>query len=130
MYIFDSLTHISLGNNSLWDYKKANPETLLKEMEKTMVKRAIVCLIQCLEPGKSRDFVKLIQQDSRLYGISSINYDSKEKMLREVDELKSIGYVGIKIHPRFQSLPWTGTWLVDMLNVANNLDMFVAYCTY
>ena len=130
MYIFDSLTHISLGDNSLWDFKDANPEKLLREMDESMVKRAIVCLIQSLESGKSRDFGEAIQKENRLYGISSINYGSKEKMRREIYELKEIGYIGIKIHPRFQSLPWEGTWLADMLDTAKSADMFVAYCTY
>jgi predicted TIM-barrel fold metal-dependent hydrolase len=130
MYIFDSLTHISLGDNALWDYKDANQEKLLREMDESMVKRAMVCLIESLEPGKSRDFGKVIQKENGLYGISSIDYGSKEKMRREINELKENGYIGIKIHPRFQSLPWEGTWLADMLNAANSAEMFVAYCTY
>ena len=130
MYIFDSLTHISLGDNSLWDFKDANLEKLLREMDESMVKRAMVCLIQSLEPGKSKGFGKLIQQNERLYGISSINHGSSEKMHKEIYELKENGYVGIKIHPRFQSLPWEGSWLAEMLNAASSVDMIVSYCTY
>jgi predicted TIM-barrel fold metal-dependent hydrolase len=130
MYIFDSLTHISLGKNILWNYGEANLNHLLKEMENSLVKRAIVCHIEPLEPGSRKNFAELISNSDHLFTFGTIKCSSSNEIRNEIKELKENGYIGIKVHPRFQELPWHGDWFVNILTEAASQDMVVAYCTY
>ena len=96
MHIFDSLTHISLGKNILWNYGEANLNHLLKEMENSLVKRAIVCHIDPLEPGSRKNFAELISNSDNLLHLEQLSVQVQMKLEMKIKELKENGYIGIK----------------------------------
>ena len=53
-----------------------------------------------------------------LYAIAGINIDA-EDINKEIKLIKDLGYIGIKIHPRFNNLKLEKHNLVEIINLAN-----------
>lgn len=137
--IFDSLTHPTPNGNWLGEkYDGLNTvETLLTRMQNSNIKWSLaVGMGESIGAYKEATYAQYIRSYSdNLYPIAFVepliwksksNADIKNYFLY----LISIGYVGIKLHPRIGNFSFCDEVVSRLVREAASVDMIVLLCTY
>jgi predicted TIM-barrel fold metal-dependent hydrolase len=135
--IFDSLTHPTLdGHWILPEYaNRSNIDDLLDKMHLNNVQWAFAMGMNGIGSYEESKFVKLIKEkaDKKLFPIAFLDI-SNIKNIFELDillqNIKSLGYFGIKLHPRVAKFNLTHPLLTSAIDKANDLGLTVFFCTY
>lgn len=134
--IFDCLTHPTLNNNWLHPAYdgNANIDKLIIEMKKNNIEFAFAVGMKNIGEYKIDKYVDFITNKSKnLYPIAFFDFEkikSKADIIPYLNDIKSFGYYGIKIHPRFSKINFTNEYLDTIILNSNKLDLIPMICTY
>lgn len=135
--IFDSLTHPMPNGNWLTpDYNGRNSiQDLFSEMEVNNIQWALAVGMGSKIGGyQEENYAAFIRGHStNLFPVAFLDFDvltSGISVVVYLRRLKSLGYVGIKIHPRLSSVDLFTPLMVELIKEANQLELAVLLCTY
>lgn len=124
--IFDSLTHPTIDGK--WLNPKFNEfsslEYLLKSMEKNNIYKGFAVGMKNVGGYTHQAYIEFLKPYPNLIPIA---------YCEEVEELgiiKSLGYLGIKIHPRLSNIQPDDDIVFDIIKEANKLGLVVLYCGF
>jgi predicted TIM-barrel fold metal-dependent hydrolase len=135
--IFDSLTHPTLdGHWILPRYaNRSNIDDLLKNMQLNNVQWAFAVGMSGIGSYEESSFVKLIKEkaDKKLFPVAFLdisNISNSYDLDVLLSNIKSLGYSGIKLHPRIGKFNLTHPLLPLTIDKANEFGLTVFLCTY
>lgn len=134
--IFDSLTHPTINGNWLkpqYDGKNLI-NLLMQEMQTQNVYKAFSVGMERIGDYHPDYYIKMIQEygQEKLLPIAFLSL--KEKCINDIKNellnLKSKGYIGIKLHARIGRFLLNDTRLPEIIDFANEIGLTVLFCTY
>lgn len=137
--IFDSLTHPMPNGNWLHEkYTGLNTiESLSNQMKQAHVKWALaVGMGRTIGTYQESTYPHYIYDHTdNVFPVAYIDYPAiAEKTLTQLDtyfkELVSLGYVGIKLHPRFGRFSFSDESVPTFIKIAADNELAVLLCTY
>ena len=134
--IFDSLTHPTL--NGQWILPKwpdcASIDELHSQMIDSNVCGAFAVGMEGIGGYNEDSFLSFIKKEGngKLFPIAFFSFDknSDEEYSTRLKEIKSKGYLGIKLHPRIGQFTLSHPSLPYVIDKANELGLVVMLCTY
>ncbi len=134
--IFDSLTHPTL--NGQWILPKwpdcASIDELHTQMSASNVCGAFAVGMEGIGGYNEDSFLSFIKKEGngKLFPIAFFSFDknSDEEYSTRLKEIKSKGYLGIKLHPRIGQFTLNHPSLPYVIDKANELGLVVMLCTY
>lgn len=135
--IFDSLTHPMPSGGWLkpeYEGKNSIP-ALLHEMEVNNIQWALaVGMGESIGSYNENKYAAFIANHSdRLFPVAFLDFqvlESGTSISSYLSKLKRLGYVGIKIHPRFSRVTFANKYLPGLIKEANQIGLLVLICTY
>lgn len=137
--IFDSLTH-PMPNGGWLDKKYENKNTinlLLTQMESANVKWALgVGMGTKIGEYNEQNYAKFISgYTDKIFPIAYINYQEvrdfdNATLLSYLKSLSALGYVGIKLHPRFGGFSFCEPQVANIIKAAAEIELASLLCTY
>lgn len=135
--IFDSLTHPTIdGNWILPRYaNESKKDILLSQMQEANVKWTFAVGMKGIGSYSQVEFIKYFNNltDYFLYPIAYFDaccYQSYDEIKKELSQIKSIGYKGIKLHPRMSDFSYEDTQISTIIKIANDFNLISLLCTY
>ncbi len=128
-WLFDALAHPTVSGDWLRSGRRASFAALDAELSQAGVERACAVGLDGIGEYEHIAFAENCQRFPRLVPIAAYNplADASPQRLRE---LRAMGYVGIKIHPRFSRLTQRLGTLGPVLRWAGEAGLVVFLCTY
>jgi predicted TIM-barrel fold metal-dependent hydrolase len=134
--IFDSLTHPTL--NGQWILPKwpncASIDELHSQMSASNVCGAFAVGMEGIGCYNEDSFISLIKKEGngKLFPIAFFSFDknTEEEYFCRLKEIKSKGFIGIKLHPRIGKFTLDNSSLPYVIDKANELGLVVMLCTY
>ena len=134
--IFDSLTHPTLDGQ--WILPRwpdcASIDELHSQMNASNVCGAFAVGMEGIGGYDEDEFLELINNKGygKLLPIAFFSFDknSVEEYTNRLKEIKSKGYIGIKLHPRVGQFVLENPSLPYLIDKANELGLVVMLCTY
>lgn len=134
--IFDSSTHPTLDANwlnSRYD-SKANFDLLVNDMQMYGIKKAFAIGMKNIGKYDENLFIeKVMHYEKFLMPVAYFDFfdfTSISELENYMKSLKKLGYVGIKLHPRFSDFNLANTKLEAIIKSANNYTLIPFLCTY
>jgi len=127
--IFDSLSHPTISGKWLSKNLNSKFDSLSNSLKENNYLGAFAVGIHKTEGYEHEKFKIECDKYKNLYAIAGINIDA-EDINKEIKLIKDLGYIGIKIHPRFNNLKLEKHNLVEIINLANKNGLYIFYCTY
>lgn len=124
---FDALAHPTLSGDWLGRGLDARFEALVAEMDRAGVHRACAIGLDGVEGYTHAAFAQTCKRHPRLVPVAGFNPLTDPGRLHELREL---GFVGLKIHPRFSGLTQRLGRLGPWLREAGEAGLVVFLCTY
>lgn len=127
--IFDSATHPTIDNTWLnprfSEYCDIN--LLLDDMKKYKIKKAFAIGLNDVGGYELEKYIEFIKPHKNLIPIAfcEVGYDYKK-----LEEIKTMGYKGIKIHPRLSKVKPDDDRIFKLIKYANKLNLIVLYCGF
>lgn len=137
--IFDSLTHPMPDGNWLHPaYDNKNTlDTLLKQMLEANVKWALgVGMGPKVGGYNENNYAQFISDKTdNIFPVAYIDYpllrDANNLTITQyVKKLSELGYVGIKLHPRFGQFSFCEPQVANIIKIAAEFDLATFLCTY
>lgn len=135
--LFDSLAHPTLSGNWLHPKyeQKATFEQLAMAMTQAHYLKTCAIGMTGIEEYEHEPFIKKCQTYPNLVpiaGFDPTSFDTTTDLEANLSYLKQLGYVGIKIHPRFSNIRpvQDKEALINCLQLADKQELIVFYCTY
>ncbi|MBW5448461.1 amidohydrolase family protein [Cohnella sp. CFH 77786] len=133
--LFDSLTHPTIDGSWLKQSSETNNhiKTVIDQMQIYNVQWALAVGMEGIGGYNSERYASFIFEHSdRIFPIAYFNEFSSGigDISSSLKRLKEMGYIGIKIHPRFSSLRLDKPIIVDIIQECNRLRLVVMICTY
>lgn len=134
--IFDCATHPTINSN--WLSEKydglASFDLLILNMRKNGIKRAFAIGMKNIGNYNETEFINLTNKyKDILYPVAYFDYFD----FSNIDDLKSylkklvnLGFIGIKIHPRFSNINFSNKNLELIIKEANKIGLLTFICTY
>lgn len=134
--IFDSLTHPCLS--SVWDYEcveiPASFENLILQMKQNNYKGGLAVGLMGIGNYSEKEFIKRVREyEEFLFPISPISLDEftcVKEIVKKVEGLVELGYIGVKLHPRIANFDLTHKFLADTIKICNDHMLIPLLCTY
>lgn len=127
--IVDALTHITRNGNWFGTGLDASFGALLNAMNRDGVDTAVLVGI----PGLDDDDLILNavrQHPGRFIPVAGVDISCRAKTLVErMEQVKSAGFAGIKLHPRLSNTPLTHPRIKQAVAQAGRLDLTAMICT-
>jgi predicted TIM-barrel fold metal-dependent hydrolase len=127
--IFDSLTHPTINN--LWLNPRFNNccdvRLLQEEMNKYKIFKSFAVGLRGVGGYSIEEYIKFIQLYQNLIPVAFCEIDYSKK---ELEEIKRLGYKGIKIHPRISDIALDDDRIFFLIKEANKLNLIVLYCGF
>ncbi len=126
--IFDTNIHITVDEK--WDkkIKKNKFSEILKNYKKNKLKGFCAVGIDNLGDYNHAKFIKIVKNYKFIHPVAGFNL--KNDIKSEFQEIKSLGFKSIKIHPRSRNLTLNDIDLEKIIHFANTNKMNVLICTY
>lgn len=134
--IFDTLSHPTVdGHWMLPKYPNSSRIVdVISDMRKYGIKKAFAVGIKGIGSYEETDFVNLIKDEGDDFFLPVAFFEFNNLTMSEIRtrliELKSKGYVGIKLHPRIANFVLTDNRLPYVIDMANELDLIPLLCTF
>lgn len=133
--IFDSLTHPTIDGN--WILPKypnvASLELLKQQMLEANVNWAFVVGMLGIGSYSQAQYIKMFNDSTDVNLFPIAFYDPIDfnvaTIKTELDNIKKLGYKGIKLHPRISNFSHSEN-IADTLKIANDLGLICLLCTY
>lgn len=95
--------HINIADTGLWGPNKldVSAKTILRYMDDAKVEKGVLLAISGIASNKTLESFLKTDPD-RFFGFG--NLEDYEDVDKSIQELKKIGAVGVKIHPRFEKI--------------------------
>lgn len=127
--IFDSITHPTINNTWLNPRfsEYSNIKLLLGDMEKFCINRAFAVGLNGVGGYGLQEYIEFLKPYKNLIPIAfcDIDYD-----YNKLQEIKNMGYKGIKIHPRIAKIEPDDDRIFEIIKNANQLGLIVLYCGF
>jgi len=127
---FDSLTHPTLTGE--WPNGKnldASFRSLDEQLDKENFRFALAVGLHDVEDYSHRLFIAACKKYPKLIPIAGYDVHIKN-FEQELENIKQLGYKGIKIHPRYSGLNYSDNNLNDVFKYCGSIGLVVMYCTY
>ena len=127
--IFDSIVHPTVDGTWLNPRfnENCNFEDLLVDMKKYGIKKAFAVGMEGVGNYSHEAFMALIKPCHELMPVAFCRPTYEEK---DLDRLKQLGYVGIKIHPRLSNISCDDFRIGTIVKAANERGICVLVCGY
>jgi len=127
--LVDSLAHPTLTGDWLGRGIDSSFETLSSELHKSGYLAAFAIGMHGVEGYNHEDYIEKCKQFPNLYPVAG--FDPNTPYIKaEMKRISDLGYVGIKIHPRFSGLDYITNDIQNIVSLAGMYDLTVFYCTY
>lgn len=128
--LFDANAHPTVDGQ--WFGGKAGIcfSSLVKEMEDYEINRA--CAVGMIGVGDYDDeaFIKACDRYQNLVPVAGINPGTMSDPISEIEKIQSLGFAGVKIHPRICGITLDSPELRSILTVCSDKQLPVFLCTY
>lgn len=129
MYIFDSLAHPTLDAKWMSKDLDASFDSLQEQMSPTSVKWACAVGMEAIGNYSHKSFIDVCSNYDNIYPIAGFNPKNSD-ISNELKQIKSLGFYGIKIHPRLSNVTLTDETLKYTFRTCAELDLPIFICTY
>jgi predicted TIM-barrel fold metal-dependent hydrolase len=134
--IFDSLSHPTINKD--WILPKyagaSSIDVLIKQMKEAGIKKSLAVGMKGIGDYDQDRFISLINPHlDCLVPIAYYDFNESDNLHdihQNLERIKSQGYKGIKLHPRFSDFSLTSRRLADTINKATELSLVSLLCTY
>ena len=127
--LVDSLAHPTLTGDWLGRGIDSSFETLSSNLHRNGYLAAFAIGMHGIEGYNHQDYIKKCKEFPNLYPVAGFDPNC-ENIEQEIKTISELGYVGIKIHPRFSNLDYLDDNIQDIVALAGIYDLTVFYCTY
>lgn len=129
MKIFDSLTHPTIVPHWLnYRFNRfTNIELLIYEMEKNNIEKAFAVGMQGIGGYSHHEYLKFILPFKNLIPTA---FPDIESTLKDLANLKNMGFNAIKIHPRLMKIDSNDPRIVALIKNSNAVGMLPFYCSW
>lgn len=135
MKLFDSAAHPTITGK--WGFNKrirgqvSSFKKLDKQMKKTNFSKACAIGLHSYEKYNHKKFIKECNKFKDLIPIAGFNpKQSSKKIIKEINLIKSLGFKGIKLHPRISNFTLEHPKLDCVLKAAEKKNLVVMLCCY
>jgi len=127
--IFDTLTHPTIDNTWLNPRfnEYCNLHLLLNDMEKYKIKKAFAVGLDGVGGYELEKYIEFIGPHKNLIPIAFCEPDYD---FNKLEEIKKMGYKGIKIHPRISKIEIDDDRIFEIIKKTNKLGLIVLYCGF
>ncbi len=126
IYLFDSLLHVDLSDTSF--------DSIRSQMKEQNILCAFAVGMDGYGKYDENSFSKIISQNfNNLFPVAYYYFEHEEKTFNIHKKLKglvNLGYVGIKLHPRYSRIDITSSTLAEIIRQAGQMGLVVLLCTY
>lgn len=126
--IFDSLAHPTLTGMWLGHKLDARFSVLAKRLEEANFVGACAVGLPKIEGYSHTKFLEACSMYATLVPIAGLDVLDNPDV--EMEQIKQMGFRGIKVHPRFAGLDPASPALAEIFRAAACHDLVVFYCTY
>ncbi len=134
--IFDTLAHPTIDSN--WTNEKykglAGFDALISSMNENKIKKAIAVGMKNIGNYEEKKYIETVKKyKDKLLPVAFFDlfdFSHQDELANYLKYLKKLGYIGIKIHPRFSNINLTNNQLENIVKTANDLSLNVFLCTY
>lgn len=130
MNIFDSLAHPTIDGSWVSKNLDASFESLQKLMYKSNIKWALAVGLNEIGNYTHEEFLKQCQLYKNLFPIAGFDPTNIINIDEEILRLKTMGFYGIKIHPRFSKLSLDDDKMNATFHACAKANMPLLLCTY
>ncbi len=127
--IFDSLAHPTLTGKWLGHQQSATFTDLLAQMQQANIVKACAIGMDQTEGYAHTAFMEACSQYPELIPVAGLNPNHPE-LEKEIETIKQLGYVGVKVHARFSGAQATDDSIGTVFQLAAQHKLVVFYCTY
>jgi len=127
--LFDSLSHPTLSGRWLGKVD-ASFEALVSQLRASGYARACAVGIAGHDGYQHAAFADRCRQFPELVPIAGVTPKAADAIEPELDEVKELGFRGIKLHPRLSHFNYDEPLLVDTFKAAVRRGLAVFLCTY
>ena len=127
--IIDTLAHPTLSGTWLKKKLPCSFNTIVPEMTENGFVKACSIGISGIEDYEHELFMNECVKYPELIPVAGFSLKANG-FQDELLQIKELGYIGIKIHPRFSKINYDEKLLSKVLAKANDLDLIVWLCTY
>lgn len=128
--IFDANAHPTLNSKWFDDREGVSFPSLVTQMEKGQIRRACAVGMYGVGDYDSSEFIHMCNINETLVPVAGINPDNISDAESEINKIKEMGFVGVKIHPRICNMTLGSSRLHDVLTACSQVKLPVFLCTY
>lgn len=132
--IFDSATHPTFNGKWINNIKSTSLEQLENEMTYTNIQWALAYGIEGIGDYSEETYANMVLNSNKnIYPIAFLNKSLLSSHFKSEDwisKIKTLGYVGLKIHPRFSDISLDCNRLPYIIKIAGEAGLVVVICTY
>ena len=128
--LFDSNAHPTVSGKWPEKNRDARFETLAEQMQNANYYKACAVGLIGVEGYSHEQFLALCKSQPNMIPIAGIELSEQEKIEAVLTKLKSMGYQGIKLHPRDPKISLADPRVSSLLKCAKKLDLPLWLCTY
>lgn len=126
---FDALTHPTLTGRWLGRDLDARFEALVADMVRHRVARACAVGLAGIEGYAHEPFIEACRRHPGLVPVAGV-HPLEDGSPQRLGELRDMGFVGIKLHPRFNGFTRRLGLIGPVLKAAGDAGLVVFLCTY
>ena len=127
--LFDALSHPTLTGKWLGK-ADASFEDLVRQLRGAGFARACAVGIADHDGYQHAAFADRCRQFPELVPIAGVMPKVAGAIENELDEVRDLGFRGIKLHPRYSRFKYDDSRLIDTFRAATRRDLAVFLCTY
>ena len=127
--IFDSLAHPTISKKWFDSKETTSFSNYSNQLKQAGFKNGFAVGINELEKYEHRLYFERAAKFDNITPIAGIDVHSKN-IINEINEIKEIGFKGVKIHSRFNNLDLKSERFKFILKELDNLEMPLILCTY
>lgn len=127
--IFDSIAHPTLSGSWLGHPVRADFESLANDLDGAGYMGACAIGLDGIENYSHGAFIERCRDHPGLIPIAGFNPE-RDASVEAMRALRTMGFRGVKIHPRYSGLTRSLDTLGPALRAAGQADLTVFYCTY
>jgi predicted TIM-barrel fold metal-dependent hydrolase len=129
--IIDPMGHQTLYGNWLGNPLNCSFSSLSSDLKSSPFYKAFAIGMHDLDAYDHKSFILECSKFENLIPIAGFNTNLDfEHLENEMKYIKTLGFKGIKIHPRFSKFDYNSDILAQIFEYAQNYKLVVFYCTY
>jgi len=130
--LIDTLAHPTV--NGTWLNKKiynASIEKLVYDIKKSAFTHAFAVGLPNMDGYSNKMFFNMCHMYEELIPIAGLDVNQDlDLIMRDLEEIVDEGFIGIKIHPRFNKMNYEIHYLDNIFKFITKHELVIFYCTY